>query len=144
MQIRSDLTDAQARAWAAIGYPGTWWTGAERVAIAAETRHAETCPLSAGRREALSPLMVAGDHSTLGVLPSAAVEAVHRMRTDSGRLGEGWYRRLRNDGVGEEQYVELVSIVAIVSAVDTFRAAVGLAALPLPDAKPGTQGKVRP
>src|SRR5262245_11696648 len=43
MQIRSDLTDAQAKAWAAIGDPGTWWTGVERVAIVAETRHADSC-----------------------------------------------------------------------------------------------------
>ena len=144
MRIRSDLTDAQAKAWAAIADPGTWWTGAERVAIAAETRHAESCALCADRREALSPTMVAGDHSTLGVLPAAAVEAVHRMRTDSGRLGEGWYRRVRDGGLGEEQYVELVSIVAVVIAVDTFRAAVGLEALPLPHAKPGTPSKMRP
>src|SRR5262249_1444565 len=107
MQIRSDLADAQDKAWAVLGDPGTWWTGAERVAIAAEARHADVCPLCVARLEALSPMMVTGDHSALGVLPVAAVEAVHRMRTDSGRLGEGWYRRVRDGGLSEGQYVEL-------------------------------------
>ena len=61
-----------------IGRPGTWWTGADRVAIAAETRHVVRCELCVARREALSPAMVAGDHSSLGTLPAAAVEAIHR------------------------------------------------------------------
>src|SRR5215813_15216284 len=34
--IREDLTAAHARAWERIGNPGTWWDGAQRVAIAAE------------------------------------------------------------------------------------------------------------
>jgi hypothetical protein len=144
MRIRSDLMDAQAKAWAAIGDPGTWWTGADRVAIAAETRHAAACPLCAARREALSPAMVGGEHRTLGVLPPPAEEAVHRMRTDSGRLGERWYRRLLADGLAEEQYVELVSIVAIVIAVDTFRAAIGQEALLLPASIPGAPSMIRP
>ncbi len=57
MPIRADLLAAQANAWSQIGEPGIWWTGAHRVAIAAETRHATHCPLCAARREALSPGM---------------------------------------------------------------------------------------
>ncbi len=36
--IRDELLAAHARAWAHIAGPGAWWDGAERVAIAAETR----------------------------------------------------------------------------------------------------------
>src|SRR5215831_4760092 len=43
--IRDDLAAAHSRAWARIGHPGTWWDGAQRVAIAAETRHALSCEL---------------------------------------------------------------------------------------------------
>ena len=32
--IRSDLEEATREAWALLGKPGTWWTGAERLAIA--------------------------------------------------------------------------------------------------------------
>jgi hypothetical protein len=144
MPIRADLLAAQANAWSQIGEPGIWWTGAHRVAIAAETRHATHCPLCAARREALSPGMVAGDHATLGALPMAAVEAVHRIRTDSGRLSEGWYRQVLDTGLSDERYVELVAIEAIVVAVDTFRAAVGLPALALPPARDGEPLRIRP
>ena len=144
MPIRPDVLQAQARAWITIGHPGTWWTGAERVAIAAETRHAASCPLCAARAQALSPGMVGGDHATLGVLPGAAVEAIHRIRTDSGRIGETWLRRQLGNGLDEERYVELVSVVAITVAIDTFRSAVGLDTLPLPSVHGGAPERRRP
>lgn len=142
--IRGDLAAALTSAWAEIGAPGTWWSGVERVAIAAETRHAARCRLCAARKEALSPAMVAGRHDSLGVLPTPAIEAIHRSRTDPGRLGEGWYRGVVAAGLGEEHYVELVSVLAVTVAVDTFRRAAGLAPWPLPDAQPGQPSRRRP
>ena len=53
--LRDDLAAAHARAWERIGNPGTWWDGAQRVAIAAETRHVPYCALCRRRKEALSP-----------------------------------------------------------------------------------------
>ena len=144
MQIRADLMAAEAQAWHGIGHPGTWWTGADRIAIAAETRHARQCPLCAVRRDALSPAAVAGDHRSLGGLPAAAVEAIHRIRTDPGRLSERWFRQVLHGGLREEPYVELVSIVAITVAVDTFRSAAGLPLLELPAASAGEPSRVRP
>jgi len=144
MRIRTDLASALARAWARIGEPGTWWTGAERVAIAAESRHALTCPLCAARKVALSPAMVGGDHATLGALSGAAVEAIHRIRTDPGRLGEAWYRRVLAGGLDADRYAELVSVVVIAVAVDTFHHAAGLEPLPLPAARSGTPSRRRP
>jgi hypothetical protein len=141
---RSDLAAAQADAWAGIGATGTWWTGVERVAIAAETRHAAGCRLCAARQEALSPSMVAGDHDSLGTLPSSAIEAIHRIRTDPGRLGESWYRGVIAAGLDEERYVELVSVLAVTVAVDTFRRAAGLVPWPLPQARTGEPSRRRP
>lgn len=142
--IRRDLAAAQALAWSEVGAPGTWWNGAERVAIATETRHAAQCRLCAARRQALSPSMVAGEHDSLGVLPAPAIEAIHRIRTDPGRLGHGWYRGIVEAGLDEERYVELVSMIAITVAVDTFRRASGLEPWPLPAPKPGTPTRRRP
>ena len=142
--VRPDLAAAQASAWAEIGAPGTWWTGAERVAIAAETRHAVRCRLCAARAAALSPSMVSGAHDSLDVLPAPAIEAIHRLRTDSGRLGERWYRGVLNSGLDEERYVELVSVLAVTVAVDTFRSAAGLAPWPLPAAQAGMPSRRRP
>jgi hypothetical protein len=144
MRARADTLQAQEYAWREIGRPGTWWTGAERVAIAAEARHAVSCPLCAARRDALSPSMVGGDHASLGRLPGASVEAIHRIRTDSGRIGEAWYRGLLGAGMDEERYVELISVVVIVVAVDTFRFAIGLDPLALPEIHQGEPTRRRP
>ncbi|MCX7384735.1 MAG: alkylhydroperoxidase-related (seleno)protein [Alphaproteobacteria bacterium] len=141
--MRPDIAAAHIAAWERIGAPGTWLTGKERVAIAAETRHALDCPHCAARQAALSPLAVAGAHRSLGVLAADDVEAVHRIRTDSGRIGEGWFRRVAA-GAPEDRYVELVSVVVITVAVDTFRLGAGLAPLPLPASRPGEPGRHRP
>jgi hypothetical protein len=144
MHIRADMAEAQANAWTRIGEPGTWWTGAERVAIAAEARHALACPLCAARKAALSPAAVGGDHATSGALPGAAVEAIHRIRTDPGRLGEAWYRGVLAGGLDADRYAELLSVVVVTVAVDTFRHAVGLDPLKLPTARPGVPTRRSP
>ena len=63
--IRTDLVLAHRRAWDLIASPGTWWTGSERVAMAAETRAADYCSLCRKRREALSPYSEKGDHDSV-------------------------------------------------------------------------------
>jgi len=142
--IRDDLAAAHARAWARIALPGTWWDGAARVAIAAETRQAARCALCRRRKEALSPVAVEGTHNSLGRLPEIVVEVVHRVRTDPGRLGERWYRSVIDGGLTEEQYVEIVSVVAHVVAVDTMARGLGLDPLQLPPPEPGSPSRRRP
>jgi hypothetical protein len=142
--IREDLAGAHARAWARIGRPGTWWDGAQRVAIAAETRHALSCALCRRRKEALSPAAIEGKHNTLGVLPEVVVEVVHRVRTDPARLSETWFRSVIAAGLSAEQYVETVSIVAHVVAIDTMARGLGFDLLPLPQPMPGLPSQHRP
>jgi len=143
--MREELAATQAQAWQRLAAPGTWWTGAERVAIAAEARHAPTCPLCAARAAALSPFAVGGAHARLdSSLTDAAIEAVHRICTDPGRLGETWFLRLREAGLGEAAYVELVSVIAVVTAVDTFRRAAGLQPRVLPVPRGGAPTRRRP
>jgi hypothetical protein len=144
LPIRADLAAAHARAWERIARPGTWWDGAARVAIAAETRQAPLGALCRRRNEALSPLAVEGAHDSLGQLPEPAVEVVHRVRTDPGRLGEGWYRNVIARGLSEEEYVEIVSVVAHIVAVDTMARGLALDPVPLPDPQPGLPTRRRP
>lgn len=144
VKLRADLSDALDAGWRQIGTPGTWWTGEERVAIAAETRQAAGCALCLARRQAASAAMVSGQHDKAVDLPPSAIEAIHRIRTDSGRLGSNWYQSLVASGLSDERYVELLSVVAIVVAVDTFRRAAGLALLPLPSPKAGEPSRRRP
>jgi hypothetical protein len=138
------MADAQIAAWSRIARPGTWWTGAERAAIAAETRHARHCRLCAHRRNTLSPLQISGSHDSLTATPLPMVEAIHRIATDPGRLGETWFRGLRANGLSDEHYVELISIVAVVAAIDTFRYAAGLDLWALPLARSGSPTLRRP
>lgn len=142
--IRKDLAAAHARAWARIGCPGAWWDGAERVAIAAEARHALTCGLCRRRKKALSPAAIEGAHDSLGALPESVVEVVHRVRTDPGRLSERWFCGVLSGGLSEERYVEIVSLVAHVVAIDTMGRGLGLDPLPLPQPEPGATSCHRP
>jgi hypothetical protein len=144
LSIRDDLAAAHARAWERIARPGIWWDGAARVAIATETRQAPSCALCRRRKEALSPLAIEGNHDSLRQLPELAVEVVHRVRTDPGRLSESWYRGVIARGLSEEQYVEIVSVVAHVVAIDTMAHGLGLDPLPLPDPEPGVPMRRRP
>jgi hypothetical protein len=142
--IRDDLAAAHARAWERIGRPGTWWDGAARVAIAAETRHASSCRLCRRRKEALSPAAIEGAHDSLGELSEIVVEVVHRVLNDPGRLSERWYRGIVAGGLGEEQYIETVSVIAHVVAIDTMARGLGLDTLPLPRPQPGMPSQHRP
>jgi hypothetical protein len=142
--VRGDLAAAQARAWERIGRPGTWWDGAARVAIAAETRRASACRLCRRRKEALSPTAIEGTHDTLGEIPEVVAEVVHRVRTDPGRLSERWYRGVIAAGLAEEQYVETVSVVAHIVAIDTMARGLGLDAPPLPHPQAGGPSQYRP
>lgn len=144
IEIRDDLAGAHRRAWKRIASPGTWWNGAERVAIAAEARHAPNCDLCRRRKEALSPNGVQGRHDSLGRLPDNVVEVVHRVRTDPARLSQGWYKGILATGLSEEQYVETVAVVVHVVAMDTFTRGLGLPQTPLPGAEPGIPSRNRP
>jgi len=143
--MRATLAAAETEAWRRLGLPGTWWTASERLAIACESRAAADCAFCAERAAALSPLSVTGQHTIAQKsVPAHAIEAIHRIRTDPGRLGETWFLQLRAAGLGEEAYVELVSVVAVTVAVDTFRRGAGLPLLPLPQAAPGGPTRQRP
>ncbi len=143
--MREELAETQAQAWQRLASPGTWWTSRERLAISAEARQARGCALCHARAAALSPLSLGGAHARQdSSLTDAAIEAIHRVCTDPGRLGETWFLRLREAGLDEAAYVELVSVVAVVTAVDTFRRAAGLAEWALPAPRDGAPTRQSP
>jgi len=144
LNVRQDLSDALQGAWRRLGEPGTWGTGAQRLAIAMETRQASHCELCAARKQAVSAAAIAGRHGNAVSLPDAAIEAIHRIRTDSGRLGIGWYRSVIGIELTEERYVELLSVLVTVVAVDTFHRAAGLPLPTLPIVKAGEPARRRP
>ncbi len=142
--VRADLVEAHQKLWQNLAEPGTWWTGAERVAIAAEVRKAWTCTLCTDRKAALSPSAVTGEHDTHGVLPSAVVEMIHRITTDPGRLSKDWYERLLADGVEDTHYVEALGVVVRTVSIDSFCRGLGIPPHPLPTPIPGDPSRRRP
>lgn len=142
--VRADIAAAHGRAWQRISRPGTWHSGETRIRIAAETRNARVCRLCAARKESLSPYGVEGEHDSLGGLPDATVEAIHRIATDPGRLTRKWYAGLLDEGLTPEAYVETVGVVCTTISVDTFAKAMGMDPLPLPEPVAGEPIRVRP
>jgi alkylhydroperoxidase family enzyme len=142
--IRSDLADAHRRVWEHIAAPGTWLTGAERVAVADETRRARGCALCRERKEAHSPFSVEGEHDHAGVLAAPMVDQIHRVTTDAARLTESWYRSLLEQGLTADAYVEALGVAVVVISVDRFHHALGLPLEPLPRPTPGEPTRVRP
>lgn len=142
--IRADLSQANAKYWQILANPGSWWTGAQRVAIAQEVRNASTCQLCSERKQALSPYNFPGSHEHSGVLENIAVDAVHRIVTDQNRITQKWIDDNAQQGLSEEQYVELLGIVVTVFSIDEFSRALGLALEPLPQPAAGEPDHYRP
>jgi len=142
--VREDIVASQRRAWDSLAAPGTWWTGAQRVALAREVRAARDCALCAERKAALSPYAVRGVHAAAGGLPPAVVDAVHRVTTDPGRLARRFADDVIAAGASDAQLVELIGVVCLVMLVDGFARAIGADAPALPDPLPGVPTRVRP
>jgi hypothetical protein len=112
--MRPDITANLAEMWDHLARPGATWTGAERVAIAAEAR------------------MARGGEGPGGDLSPPATEAAGLLAARPARVRRGWVTEIVESGVGYERYVELVGIVSRVTAADTFSEALGLDRHPLP------------
>lgn len=142
--IRPDIPAAHRRFWERLARPGAWWTGAERVAIARESRNALDCAYCRARKAALSPYTFAGEHEHAGLLPARAVDAVHRVVTDQSRITRAWVDDNDANGLTRAAYVELVGIVVATFSIDEFHRALGLPLEPLPEPQPGGISRYTP
>ena len=132
--LTDTLVQAHANSWETIGAPGDYFSGADRVAMVHASREALTCLLCEERKAALSPFAVDGEHETSSSLPAVIIDVIHRIRTDPGRLTKEWFDRLT---LSNEEYVEVVSVVASAVIIDTLHNALGLGVPPLPRVKQG-------
>jgi len=142
--VRDDVAAALPNVWARIGEPGTWLTGEQRAAIAAEARNVAGCALCAERKAAISPYAVSGAHDHLGVLPDAWVDIIHRVISDPGRLSEHWFREITDGGIEVGEYVELIGVVVSVVGIDTFCRGIGQDAPAIPTAQAGEPSREQP
>lgn len=142
--VRDDLQKAHAALWEHLRKPGSWWTGAERIAIANESRHALVCALCVERKGALSPSAVEGIHDTQTDLPANVIDVIHRIRTDPGRLSRRWFDDALASGLDDGAYVEAVGVVTLLAGADYFARALGIDPFPLPEPLPGEPSHYRP
>ena len=142
--IREDLPSAYREVWNKIAHAGNWWRGEQRVAIAKEVRVARQCKLCSTRKSALSPYAVEGRHDSASDLSSTAVDAIHRLATDASRLTRDWLVNLNQQGLSQEEYVELLGIVVAVLSIDAFHRSMGFALETLPAPFAGVTSQYRP
>lgn len=143
LKLGAQLTDTHESIWQRLGACGTWWTGADRVAAMAEVRSALQCNLCDKRSEALSPMMVIGEHDSISNLSPEAIDLVHRLTTDPGRLSKEWALGII-ESIGEEAYVELATLVCVQYVIDSFARSLDLPLRELPAPGTGQPSRVRP
>jgi len=134
--VRTEIVTAQRHAWTRLAEPGTWWTAAERVAIAAEVRAAR-----AQRSE--PPWLRDAKAVHPGVLSDLARETARTIAVDAHKLDRKWCDAVIAE-LGDAPYVELAGVVVCVTAIDAFCEALGAALEPLPEPKPGEPSQTRP
>ena len=142
--VRAGFRESHQRFWDRLAAPGTWWTGAERVAIAREARAAGDCPYCRSRKAALSPHTVDGSHAAATDLPNAAVEAVHAVMNDAARLTRKWYEACLGDGLSDGHYVEIIGTLVALVSIDRFCRGIGVPVHALPAPIPGEPSHYRP
>lgn len=104
-----------------IARPGTWWTAAQRVAIAATARAARAGgPVPANR-----------------VLPAAAVDVAAAVAVRAHTITADTVDQADTGGVRAEAFVEIVGVVARTAAIDTTARGIGAEPVAFPDPTPG-------
>ena len=131
LPLSVNLREAHGSALTTLARPGSFWTGAARLDMVATARAAAECSLCSERKSALSATAISGIHDGPDSLPPVLVDAIHRIRTDPGRLTRSWF-----DSVvavtGPAAYVEMVSVVNSAVIIDTLHRSLGLALAELP------------
>ena len=118
--VRADIVRLFRREWERLARPGTWWSGPERVAIAARARHARYDEAAPGP-----------------VLGKVAEEVTDTVAARPAAVRRAWVAEVA-DELGYPKYVEIVGVVSRLASVDSFHKGVGADREPLPEPEPGT------
>lgn len=119
LPISDEVRDELRRQWAHLAAPGTWLSGPERVAVAAEARAARSL-----------------DEAGTG-LPDVVVEAAHGVAAAAADVTAEWVDDLESRGLAVETYVEITGVVGRLAAIDACVRGLGAQEAPLPEPQPG-------
>ena len=133
--IRDEIEKSHQRAHDSFTAPGTYWSGAQRAAIAGVARDARVV---AGLQQ---PVKEEFDFS---VLPAAAARVAKQVAVDTNNLEIDFFEEALDAGLSDGQYVETVGVASRLVSNDVFARGLGLPARPLGQIKPGEAGGNRP
>jgi hypothetical protein len=138
--VRDDLAEAHRLAWEHLAGPGSWWTGRQRVELAA------TALLATADADPLPPWVSVTSTGRLEHdlnAPRTAHDVAYRLARHAGTITLDVYRAAAGE-LGELPYVELCAIVSTVAAVAHFCRNIGVPVPPLPAAIDGAPTGERP
>ena len=105
--IRPEIPALFAREWSRLAAPGSYWSGRQRIEMAATAREAR-----------------AGSRNGNSSLPAAAEEAASLLGARPAGTSRSWVESTVVD-LGSGPYIEIVGVVSRAVAVDTFHRAIG-------------------
>jgi len=140
---RGAVASLHAHVLAELASPGDWWDARSRQAAIEEARAARSCGLCRARLAAVSPEAVAERHRSHDGLSEAAVEVIHRVVNDPGRLTRRWADS-QVDALGDAVYAELVAVTAIIVAIDMYARSIGASPPMLGEPVDGPPARERP
>ena len=135
--VRKDLEAVHEKQLAQFGVAGAWGSGAQRLAVARETRDAG---IDAGIYEAPDDPGPPNEND----LPNAAKKVIHKLTVAPKDFLEDSYDEALAGGLSDAEFVEMVGIVARITAIDVFSRGIGVPLRPLPEAQPGLPSRERP
>lgn len=142
--IRKDLADAHRDALNRLSRPGSWWTGEQRLSIATATRDARNCSACEQRLASISTSGCYGRHGESLILDDNVLEVVHTVARDANRLSSKAVADITDSVMTVGHYVELISVVATIIAIDRFCLTLGMKPPDLPDPVAGEPDEYTP
>lgn len=134
--VRSDLEAIHAKQISALGDPGVWGSGAQRLAIVQEAR--------AGRYEEGVQESAAPPSVEEADLPAAARRVARQLAVRPQDFDRATYQQALEDGLTDASYTEIVGLVSRITNFDVLARGLGIEMVPLPSARPGSPTRVRP
>ena len=136
-EISENLEEVHDQHLHELGNPGTWGTGDQRLAIAG-------CARQAGIAAGLLEETESGSQSSSGGLSGVAKKVVNELAVLPKDFNESSYQRAIKGGFTEEEFVEIVGIVARIVDLDVFARGIGVPLKPFPEAQSGEPSRKRP
>ncbi|MEM7139814.1 MAG: hypothetical protein AAF548_02205 [Actinomycetota bacterium] len=125
-KARAAFAELVDREFERLAHAGTWWTGGERLAIAADARRA-----------------LAGEPLS-GILPPPVEDATRRVAAAPATIRGTDVARWELDGLDSFAYVELVGVISRLIAIDTASYGLDIDLRDLPAAAGGEPTKTAP